>query len=186
MYEEQKFSLPTMKGLSEKLIAEHLKLYSGYVKNTNDLRERIRLAEVSGSDPYTTNELRRRLPFEWNGMRLHEYYFEALGGSGTLPSDNLKGRFSNFDEWLLNFKRAGLTRGTGWLLLVEDNKNRSLETVWVSDHQIGHLAGTNIIIAMDLWEHAYLTDYLPLERKAYIEAFFDNLNWDVASSRLGR
>ncbi len=184
MYTEQQFNLPAMQGLSEKQISEHLKLYSGYVKNTNELLEKIHTGESSGWDAYTLNELRRRIGFEWNGMRLHELYFSALGGAGSSPSDTLKDKLGDFGGWLKRFKAAGMARGIGWVLLVHDKQAGMLENIWVSDHDIGHLAGTNILIAMDVWEHAFLLDYLPSQRKDYIEAFFANLNWNMVESRL--
>lgn len=193
MYSEQQFNLPAMQGLSEKQIAEHLKLYAGYVKNTNELLEKLHKGETEGWDAYTLNELRRRIGFEWNGMRLHELYFGALGGShstssgqaGSTPSDTLKAKLGDFDGWLKRFKAAGAARGIGWMLLVHDKQSGMLENIWVNDHDVGHLAGADVIIAMDVWEHAFLFDYLPAQRKDYIEAFFANLNWNKVEERLG-
>ena len=187
-YEETNFDLKNLNGLSDRQVAEHLKLYSGYVKNTNSLNEKIEnFAKNPESDTYTLAELRRRLGFEFNGMRLHEYYFESLSGKGEIQNGNLKtaieGQFGNFENWMKDFKTAGLMRGIGWVLLCHDPKINRLFNVWITDHEVGHLAGTPIVLAMDVWEHAFLLDYLPSERKEYIEAFFANLNWETLEKR---
>ncbi len=205
-YQEKKFSLTNLNGLSERQITEHLKLYSGYVKNTNGLLEKIDAMQKSlnfaigevgrpatggiSPDAYTIAELRRRLGFEFNGMRLHEYYFECLG---SLPSkldsaSQLKTligtQFGSFENWLTEFKTAGMMRGIGWVILYYDPTIKALHNTWITDHEVGHLAGLPIILAMDVWEHAYLLDYLPSQRKDYIEAFFSNINWETIEARI--
>ncbi len=191
MYQEEKFELSNLRGLSERQIAEHIKLYSGYVKNTNDLVGRIdKIKSDPLSDNYTLAELRRRLGFEFNGMRLHEYYFQSMNGYGNIFDGKLKGiienQFGSFDNWIKEFKTAGLARGIGWVLLCHDPKINKLFNVWITDHEVGHLASVPIILAMDVWEHAYLLDYLPSQRKEYIEAFFSNLNWKTLEERINR
>ena len=190
-YEEQKFSLNNLRGLSEKQTTEHLKLYSGYVKNTNSLLEKIEALKNSPTpDNYVIAELRRRLGFEFNGMRLHEYYFDCLGPStmigagGSRLKAMLELQFGSFDNWATEFKTAGLMRGIGWVILYYDPTIKVLHNTWITDHEVGHLAGLPIILAMDVWEHAYLLDYLPSQRKEYIEAFFGNLNWQKVDARL--
>ena len=167
MYQEQKFDFKGLLGLSDKQISEHLKLYSGYVKNANE----------------------KFSSFEFNGMRLHELYFESLSAMpGKLSPENELGkviaaRFGSFETWLAEFKKLGTTRGIGWALLVCDKKANTLHNVWVQSHEIGHLAGCEVLVAMDMWEHAFLLDYLPSEKAKYIEAFFSNLDWNVVEKR---
>jgi Fe-Mn family superoxide dismutase len=176
MYQEQKFDLHGLAGLSERQISEHLGLYAGYVKNVN---------EILGSG----QELTRRIGFEFNGMRLHELYFGSLSASprkltsqGQLENA-LAARFGGYETWLADFKKVGATRGTGWVLLVHDAKAQKLHDLWVQSHEIGHLGGTDILIALDMWEHAYLFDYLPSEKGRYIDAFFSNLDWSKVEER---
>ena len=96
----------------------------------------------------------------------------------------LETQFGSFDNWEKEFKTAGLMRGIGWVILYYDPKTKSLHNVWITDHEVGHLAGLPIVLAMDVWEHAYLLDYLPSQRKEYIEAFFSNLKWQTIEARL--
>lgn len=187
MYSEQTFSLPELRGLSAKQIEVHLKLYAGYVKNTNAVL--AKLDEYRGNaeaNAIAINELTRRLPFEFNGMRLHELYFEALGGDGQATGglvDALAAQWGSFDAWKAEFVAVGSLRGIGWAILAYDAKAKRFINHWVSDHELGHLGGLNVIIAMDVWEHAFMVDYVPADRSKYISAFFDNLKWDVVTAR---
>jgi superoxide dismutase, Fe-Mn family len=187
-YEEKDFGLPEMEALSEKQMSEHLKLYSGYIKNINGLMDDLKMLEADPEKNLRAiSELSRRLPFEWNGMRMHELYFEGLGGNGKPEgaiTKLIQSQYGTFDNWLSEFKRVGASRGTGWTLLVLDRKGGFVFNIWVNDHELGHLGGADILIAMDLWEHAYLIDYLPGERKDYIDAFIKNIKWNTVNQRL--
>lgn len=185
-YEEKKFNIGELDGISAKQIEEHLKLYAGYVKNANALMEKI--AELKKGDGPAPAELRRRFGFEFNGMRLHEYYFEQFGKSesgGEKLKDALVEQYGSYDAWAEDFKAVGKLRGVGWALLVQDERTGHLHNTWVSDHEVGHLGGQKILLAMDVWEHAFLLDYLPSGRGDYIEAFFRNLDWSVIEGRFG-
>ncbi len=188
-YQEQKFDLPPMKGISEKQVAEHLKLYAGYVKNTNlVLAKTAELAADAESNAYLLAELRRRLAFEFNGMRLHEYYFEQLGGDGTMSPESPLGQalaeqYGSVEDWVAHVTTLGMMRGIGWVITYFDPKVSNFQTAWVGDHEIGHRGGLPIVSALDVWEHAFLLDYLPSQRKEYIEAFFSNLKWAQLEER---
>ena len=186
-YTEKTFPFPEMRGFSQKLLNEHLKLYSGYVKNVNILSDKLhQLEQNTEENKISISELKRRYSFEWNGMRLHENYFETLGGNGKSDGsivDEIKKQFSSYERWLVEFKNIGSMRGIGWTILCHDKEGGVLSNIWVSNHEIGHLAGTKILIAMDVWEHAYLIDYLPSQRGEYIESFFNNLKWSEIEKR---
>ena len=76
-----------------------------------------------------------------------------------------------------------MMRGAGWVILYNDPMSGNLLNAWITDHELGHLAGLPVILAMDVWEHAFLIDFLPSQRKEYIETFFKNLRWDTIESR---
>ena len=182
MYTEKQFNIPALQGLSEKQIQAHLGLYAGYVKNTNLLLEKME--GLKGDAGPEMSEMTRRFAFEFNGMRLHEYYFDqfVVGGSAEESlKTGLAEQFGSFDAWKEDFVRIGKMRGIGWALLVRDGDK--LLNIWVTDHEIGHLGGVEVLLAMDIWEHAFLLDYLPAERAKYIEAFFANLQWSVVETR---
>lgn len=189
-YNVQQFSLPELKGLSPKQIEVHLKLYEGYVKFVNHLRETLAdLRKDSEKNAYALGEVMRRFGFEFNGMRMHELYFESLErGAQPLESNtalmkSLSEKYGSFEDFWLHFKNVGLMRGIGWTILYHDTKANQPHVAWVNDHELGVLSGLPIILAMDMWEHAYMVDYLPAEKAKYIEAFASNLNWEVMSAR---
>lgn len=186
-FEEMKFILPTLKGISAKNIEEHLKLYSGYVKNSNLILEKIEeLSKETDKNAYALAELQRRFGFEFCGMRNHEYYFQSLdGGASELDEKSqlkkaIAETWGSFESWLARLKSIAATRGIGWAVLYYDNKNKILLNGWVDEHHIGNLTGLSFIMGIDMWEHAFMVDYLPSEKKKYIDVFFENINWSVA------
>lgn len=188
-YEEQKFEISDLNGLSENQIAEHLKLYSGYVKNTNKLQDTLSdLMNVGEPNMYALSEVKRRLGFEFNGMRLHELYFEQFENGNGTENTKLKSKielqWGSYDAWKIEFSAIAKMRGVGWTLLVHDAKADVLHNVWVSDHELGHLGGQPIMVAMDVWEHAFTVDYAPTERGKYIETWWNNLNWSACENRM--
>ncbi len=185
-YTEKQFNIGDLVGISKKNIEEHLKLYSGYVKNTNLIFQKLdELRTDSEKNTFVIGELQRRLGFEFDGMRNHEYYFHSFeGGSQTLNSDNafamaISSQFGSFDAWLSVFKSIALTRGVGWAILYYDNQTGQFVNTWVEEQHLGHLTGLQPILALDMWEHAYVYDFPTSEKKKYVEAFFANLNWSV-------
>jgi Fe-Mn family superoxide dismutase len=135
-------------------------------------------------------ELKRRLGWEFNGMRLHELYFGNLGGKEPLKSDSklmkkIEASFGSYDKWLADFKATGAMRGIGWVVLYEDPQNGRLINTWINEHDLGHLAGGNPLLVMDVFEHAYLPDY-GLKRGDYINAFFNNIDWGSVEARLSK
>lgn len=189
-FEERKFSIPALKGISAGNIEEHLKLYSGYVKHANLIVEKIAElsadAESAEKNAYAINEMQRRFGFEFDGMRNHEYYFAHLeGGAQALADDSalkaaIAEEWGSFDAWLARFKALTLTRGIGWAFLYYDPTTKRLVNAWVDEQHFGHLTGLSPIIALDVWEHSFVADYKPSGKKAYVEDFLANLNWSTA------
>jgi Fe-Mn family superoxide dismutase len=181
--------LKGMPGFSDKLLDMHFSLYQGYVKNTNLLAGQLaKMAAAGQADAPAFAELKRRFGWEWNGMRLHELYFGNLGGKEPLKKDGklmkkLSDSFGSYEAWEANFKAVGAMRGIGWVILYEDPQSGRLFNVWINEHDVGHLAGGVPLLVMDVFEHAYMTDY-GLKRADYIQAFMKNVNWTVLESRL--
>jgi len=177
-----------MEGFSETLIKNHFTLYQGYVTNTNkvaDILDQLLRDGKTGTPEYA--ELKRRFGWEFNGMRLHEYYFENLGGKAPLNRDGklakqMQADFGGYETWEKDFKATGAMRGIGWVVLYEDTLQERLFNVWINEHDVSHPAGCNPVLIMDVFEHAFMIDY-GLKRADYIEAFFKNLNWTAVESR---
>jgi Fe-Mn family superoxide dismutase len=193
-YKAQKFDLKGLKGISDEQLAEHFKLYEGYVDNVNklntDLMEIITGGKASAKNPEFA-ELTRWLGFEYNGMILHEYYFSNLRSQAEPhPSrDSGLGRalassFGSIENWEKDFHAIGEMRGVGWVILFEDPATDRLTNHWITLHQDGVPAGFKPLLVMDVWEHAYMRDYKATERAKYIEAFFGNIDWRRVEQRL--
>lgn len=186
------FTIPELKGISEKTISSHIKLYEGYVKHANLILEKIdEMSKDTGhaeGNAYAIAETQRRFGFEFGGMKNHEYYFEQLeNGAVEMNNGHLQAaiaeEWGSFDAWLERFKAITLTRGIGWAMLSYDRENKRLVNSWVDEQHLGQLPSTDILLALDMWEHSYLLDYIPSEKKKYVEAFFENLNWSVVEKR---
>jgi len=189
-YEAQKFDhLLGTPGFSDTLLNNHFTLYQGYVKNTNTLLEEKNILEKEEKTNIPSYaELTRRFGWEFNGMRLHELYFAQFEGGATAPNQNSALASATAEKYgesglIAHVREVAGTRGIGWVIVYADQTVKTLHTVFVNDHEVGGLAGLPILLALDLWEHAYMVDYVPAEKKNYIDAFFANLNWGVVEKR---
>lgn len=177
-----------MPGFSDPLLKMHFQLYQGYVKNTNLLLSRLKELELQDRDlTYDYGALKRRFGWEWDGMRLHEFYFDNLGGKDPLDKSaplyqRIAKDFGSYDAWKKNFISTGMIRGIGWVILYRDPQSGRLFNTWINEHDLGHLSGGDPLLVMDVFEHAYITQY-GLDRGKYIGAFFDNIDWTKPSKR---
>jgi Fe-Mn family superoxide dismutase len=195
-YKAREFNLSGLNGISDETLEMHFKLYEGYVNETNKLTEGIAKfiedGNVDQEEMPAYSELTRRLGFEYNGMVLHEYYFDNLksgGGTGD-PARTAKfaqvaeASFGSYEIWKADFVGIGKMRGVGWAICYQNPSNGRLSNHWITLHETGNVAGFDPVLVMDVWEHAYLLDYKPAERPKYIEAFFSNIEWSVVEKRL--
>jgi len=195
-YQARQFNLSNLKGISDETLEMHFKLYEGYVKETNKLNEKIaefiKDAKVDQDEFAEYSELTRRMGFEYNGMVLHEYYFDNLktgGGTGD-PSAGSSFRSAaekshgSYEVWKADFVGIGKMRGVGWAICYQNPNNGALSNHWITLHETGNVAGFNPVLVMDVWEHAFILDYKPADRPKYIEAFFTNINWQTVEQRL--
>jgi Fe-Mn family superoxide dismutase len=195
-YKAREFNLSSLTGISDETLEMHFKLYEGYVKETNKLTEAITKfiadGQVDQEEMPAYSELTRRLGFEYNGMVLHEYYFDNLKtGSGSGDPDRTaqfvkaaEASFGSYEIWKADFVGIGKMRGVGWAICNQNPANGRLSNHWITLHETGNVAGFAPVLVMDVWEHAYLLDYKPAERPKYIEAFFSNIDWTTVDKRL--
>src|SRR6476469_6234733 len=195
-YKAREFNLSGLNGISDETLEMHFKLYEGYVKETNNLTEKITKfiedGNVDQEEMPAYSELTRRLGFEYNGMVLHEYYFDNLKKGGGIGDPDrtaqfvkaAESSFGSYEVWKADFVGIGKMRGVGWAICNQNPANGRLSNHWITLHETGNIAGFNPILVMDVWEHAYLLDYTPAERPKYIEAFFSNIDWNTVEKRL--
>src|SRR3989338_2264508 len=177
-YEAKNFdNILGIPGFSDQLLKNHFVLYQGYVTNFNKLDQTLVALEKEGK--YGTPEfaeLNRRLGWEFNGMRLHELYFEnitknfkAINKDSDLFKNLIK-EFGSLDFWEKDFRAMGAMRGIGWVILYYDSVAKRLFNVWINEHDLGHFAGAVPLLVMDVFEHAYMLDY-GIKKVDYINVF---------------
>jgi superoxide dismutase, Fe-Mn family len=186
MYIKKEFTIPSLTGISQKNIEEHLKLYAGYVNNANTIST---LLESPDLDPYLRGELNRRFSFEYNGMRNHEYYFSSLEG-GSYPMDpssalraEIMKQWGSYEAWEIAFTTLAKTRGIGWAVVWFDPIEHTLVMNWVDEQHLGHLNSCQFVMGIDMWEHAYVADYQPSGKAQYITDYLANINWKSIEER---
>ncbi len=192
MYQIQNFDhLLGLNGFSDNALKIHFSLYQGYVNNTNKLIEIINeLTTANKINIPEYAELKRRFGWEFNGMRLHEYFFETMTKNKNKLEENstlykkITTDFGSFDNWLTDFKNTASARGIGWVILYFDQKANRLFNVWVNEHDTGHLADAKLILNLDVFEHAFMLDF-GTKRIDYIEAFLQVIDWQVCLKRFG-
>jgi Fe-Mn family superoxide dismutase len=192
-YEQRNFDgLIGMEGFSETLLKNHFTLYAGYVANTNkDADALAAMAKEGRTQDPQYSELKRRFGWEFDGMRLHEYYFGNLkkGGAAITQGSSLAkaitSEFGSVESWEKDFRASGAMRGIGWIVLYYDTAGKRLFNCWINEHDGGHLAGAAPILVMDVFEHAYMTDY-GLKKADYIAAFMKNADWKEAEARFAK
>lgn len=185
-YEPKNFErLLGTEGFSDALLRNHFTLYEGYVSNVNKVHELLKNTEI-GTPSW--NELKRRFGWEWDGMRLHELYFENMFKGGNVLDNKstlakkIVEEFGSFEVWEKDFRATGAMRGIGWVALVRDNNSGRLFNIWVNEHDGGHLAGATILLVMDVFEHAFALDY-GIKRADYITVFWKAIDWNIVSDR---
>ena len=178
MYQVKNYdSLLGLTGFSDQAMNTHFALYKGYVDNTNKLLE-------TRDNP----ESRRRLGWEFNGMKLHEYYFETLTKDPKPLNENSElakkiiADFGSIENWQKDFKATALMRGIGWVILYYDSIANRLINFWIEQHHSGHPAGLKLLLNLDLFEHAFLIDY-GTKKADYIEVFMKTIDWKVIEKR---
>jgi len=186
VYQVRDFShLLGAEGLNDNLLQNHFKLYEGYVKHTNKYLQLFRQLDPSSTE---FADVKRRFGFEFDGMRLHELYFENMAKDAKTPAENspllkaIAQEYGGFDQWKTRFLAVGAMRGIGWAILYVDPRTGQLVNDWVNEHHHNHMAACAPLLVMDVWEHAYLTQF-GLDRKQYMDVFFNHIDWDVVAQR---
>jgi Fe-Mn family superoxide dismutase len=178
-----------LKGISDNQIQQHRDtLYKGYVDKLNIIEDEIKKAAIEGANPTYSpiGELKRQEIFATNGVYLHELYFGNLGGGGGPAagkvSDMIKAQWGSFEKWLADFRAAGMA-ARGWVVMAYSFNDNTLHNYSMDLHDKGAVWNSMPVLVLDVYEHAYMIDY-GVKRAAYLDAFFQNLDWGVVNKRL--
>jgi superoxide dismutase, Fe-Mn family len=184
-YEVRQFDLSGVQGLSKKAIDLHLGLYKGYVDNLNKLLEQAQ----AGGSPLVNDGYNRRFAFEFNGVKLHELFFEQLAGKRQqVQADGAFGKaikqgFTDFGAWRSKIEALATTRGVGWVLTLRERGTDKLYNFWCDLHHLHMPADSQIVFALDVWEHAFLLDFTPAQKADYVKTVLDNVDYAVIEKR---
>ncbi|MGB2953238.1 MAG: Fe-Mn family superoxide dismutase [Gaiellaceae bacterium] len=181
-----KSSLLELDGISREAIEAHYRLYQGYVAKRNEILGRLADVDLSAANQVYSEvrALKVDLSFAIGGIKNHEIYFEHLGGGGGDPDGAIEGLiardFGTVGDWRADLKATGMA-GRGWAWTAYDWDEQQLFN-YVGDAQNAFpIWNATPLIALDVYEHAYFIDY-QTDRASYIDAFFNNLDWDVVNT----
>jgi Fe-Mn family superoxide dismutase len=187
-YPVRPFDLSGVQGLSKKAIDLHLGLYKTYVEQLNKLLEQSPQRSPNAA-PLELDGYNRRFAFEYNGVVLHELFFEQLAGKRRQPQsdgdlvDALQEDYGDFNGWKTSIEALARTRGVGWVLTLRGRGQERLHNVWVDLHHLSLPANCDVVFALDLWEHAFMIDFTPAQRADYVKIILDNVDWAVIEQR---
>ena len=189
-YTARTFTIPEISGISKESIDQHLGLYNAYVKNFNAISDLLpEYAKDSEKHAHALAELIRRRSFEFDGMRLHEIYFEQLEGGPTAldPKSALamqiEKEYHKFEYFIGMFRAIAMMRGPGWAILYWDPVAKQFLTGFSGEQHNGHFATLPIILAVDVWEHAFILDQGAAGKGKYVDAFMKAINWSTVDKR---
>lgn len=177
-------------GISRKTHEEHLKLWQGYAKKTNEIRQALATLDT---DPAKANQVYSQIrslkvdySFAYEGYTNHEIYFDTIGGSGG-PANGEVARLINeaygsFDAWAKDWKATGIA-GRGWAFLGYDRKSATVFNYLGDSQNTYPLWNHECVLAMDVYEHAYYLDFQTARAK-YIDAYMQVIDWDAVNRRL--
>jgi len=190
-YQVRPFDLSGVQGLSKKAIDLHLGLYKTYVEQLNKLRDESP-QRSAGAAPLALDGYSRRFAYEYNGVALHELFFEQLAGKHRKAqsdgdfADALHQDFGDFAGWKASVEVLAKTRGVGWVLTLRERGQERLHNCWIDLHHLSMPANCDVVFALDCWEHAYMIDFTPAQRADYVKIILDNVDWSVMEQRCVR
>jgi superoxide dismutase, Fe-Mn family len=179
-------------GISRRTHEEHLKLWQGYANKTNEIRKALAAMEV---DPAKANQifsemraLKVNYAFAYGGFINHDVYFDTIGGQGGEATgrvgDLIRATYGSFERWAQEWKATGIA-GRGWAYLGYDHNEGRVWTFIGDSQDTFPMWNHHLILAMDVYEHAYYLDF-QTKRADYIEAWFKSVDWDAVNARIGK
>ena len=191
MKEPKQLPYTQLEGLSERQLKEHHDvLYAGYVKKWNEIQEKLTAADraVANATYSEFGELKREETFALNGIKLHEGYFDNMQAGGSecagIIREWIEKDFGSYEKWLEDFKALGVA-ARGWAILAFDLDEGRLYNYLCDSHNQGGVWNSVTLFIMDVYEHAYFLDFAT-GRKAYIDVFFKNINWEFVNGLIGK
>lgn len=182
---EWKDSWTSLDGISESTMRAHWKLYEAYVGKWKEINEKLSAVDLSKANQIYSDwrALKTDLTFAIGGVKNHQLYFDTLGGDGSAPTgwlgDAIAKQWGSFDAFKADLKATAMA-GRGWAWLAYDWETGQLATYLGDAQNTFPVWNATPIVALDVYEHAYIADF-GTDRASYIDAWFKNLDWAVAT-----
>ncbi len=180
-----------LEGISDQQIDYHFDVhYKGYVTKLNEIWSKLPDVDLGKANQNYSDlrEMKLEEAFNYDGSMLHEYYFESLSKEHVeIPAsvkEQIDKDFGSYDNFVKLFKAVG-TAFRGWAHLIFDLNYGKLRVVGADIHSASAIWNALMILPLDVYEHAYYTDY-GAKRAPYMDAFMKNVNWKVVEKRLNR
>lgn len=186
-------NLATVEGISQNQLGQHVELYNGYVKRINEIEFLISTSQPdalqsanSAYSPY--RELHLEQSYVLNGVVLHEYYFENIGGDRKSPTQTelvhkiFTQEFGSWENYVNHLTAVGKSM-RGWAMTAYNMRDHRVHNYGLDLHNQGVPIHVMPLLVLDVYEHAYMIDF-GTKRPLYLEAFMRNVDWSVVDSRL--
>jgi Fe-Mn family superoxide dismutase len=174
----------------EQLKIHHQKHHQAYVNGANAVFEKLDKARRENAD-LDMKAILKELSFHIGGFKLHNLFWENLApaekGGGGVPKGELakaiNGEFSKFDRFKKEFTQAAVSaEGSGWAALTFCRKTGRPLILQIEKHNTNVIPGFDILLVLDVWEHAYYVDYRN-DRAKFVDSFWNIVNWDAVAQR---
>lgn len=177
-------------GISRRTHDEHLKLWQGYARKTNEIR--TALAEMGTADPAKANQiysairaLKADYSFAYEGFVNHNVYFDTIGGKGGPAvgriAQLIDEAYGSYAAWAADLKATGLA-ARGWVYLAYDHAEKRVFNYLGDAQNTFPIWNHTLLLALDVYEHAYYLDFAT-NRGAYIDAYLKVIDWEAANKR---
>ncbi len=182
---ELKPALLELEGISREAVEAHYKLYQGYVNKRNEVLGKLADADLGAANQVFSDlrSLKLDLTFAIGGIKNHEIYFEHLGGSGGDPAgvfgELVRREFGSVDAWKADLKATGMA-ARGWAWTAYDWDEGRIFNYLGDAQNTFPVWNATPLVALDVYEHAYFIDFAT-DRASYVDAFFNNLDYDVVN-----
>ncbi len=181
------YDFSNIKGISMNQLQQHYTLYKGYVSSYNKitaiLNEKNSL--TTGATYSEARSLALGETFSLNGTKLHQYYFENLGSMQDRPFGLIykwiTEDYGSFSHWKKRFTEIALSV-RGWVVYTYDPIDSRTHIIGQDSHDMVSIWSSAPLLVLDVYEHAYMIDF-GIDRKAYLEVFYQNINWEVVNER---
>ncbi|MBI2054046.1 MAG: superoxide dismutase [Candidatus Staskawiczbacteria bacterium] len=177
--------------ISEEIMTlHHQKHHKSYVDNANILLDKISLARKNNED-LDVKSILKSLSFNVAGHVLHSIFWKTMAPANSEKNEpggsileKIEKEFGSFDRFKKEFSQAAVSvEGSGWAVLTYDKTNDKLLLMQVEKHNLNFYPEHKILLLLDVWEHSYYLDYKS-DRPAFVEAFWNIINWLEVEKRL--